>query len=103
MTPAMKKLLIEGAELLHQDSNSIDKVMRYLDNNLATLHEELNEDNFERILEIIWDYLGNILTDLIQSNIEVSHCFRILNYIFKLLQNYRGGDHQVSLLIFVKL
>ncbi|KAF2898858.1 hypothetical protein ILUMI_07316 [Ignelater luminosus] len=70
MTPAMKKLLIEGAELLHQDSNSIDKVMRYLDNNLATLHEELNEDNFERILEIIWDYLGNILTDLIQSNIE---------------------------------
>jgi len=66
----MKKLLIEGAELLHQDSNSIDKVMRYLDNNLAALHEELNEDNFNRILEIIWEYLGNILNELIQSNIE---------------------------------
>lgn len=73
MIPAMRKLLIEGAELLHQDSNSIDKVMRYLDNNLAKLHEELNEDNFTRILEIIWDYLGNILHELIQSNIEVSN------------------------------
>ncbi|KAF5296761.1 hypothetical protein FQR65_LT10162 [Abscondita terminalis] len=70
MGPAMKKLLIEGAELLNQDSNSIDRVMRYLDNNLATLYEELNEDNFNRILEIIWGHLGNILYELIQSNIE---------------------------------
>ena len=70
MSPAMKKLLIEGAEIFHQDSNSIDKVMRYLDNNLATLYEELNEDNFNRILEIIWGNLGNILYELIHSNIE---------------------------------
>lgn len=70
MSPAMKKLLIEGAEILHQDSNSIHRVMRYLDNNLATLYEELNEDNFNRILDIIWGNLGNILYDLIHSNIE---------------------------------
>ncbi|KAK4881762.1 hypothetical protein RN001_005081 [Aquatica leii] len=70
MSPAMKKLLIEGAELLNQDSNSIDRVMRYLDNNLATLYAELNEDNFNRILEIIWANLGSILSELIHSNIE---------------------------------
>ncbi|KAB0801825.1 hypothetical protein PPYR_04011 [Photinus pyralis] len=70
MSPAMKKLLIEGAEILHQDNNSIHRVMRYLDNNLATLYGELNEDNFNRILEIIWSNLGNILYDLIHSNIE---------------------------------
>ncbi|KAF5278655.1 hypothetical protein FQA39_LY00697 [Lamprigera yunnana] len=70
MNPAMRKLLIEGAELLNQDSNSIDKIMRYLDNNLATLYGELNEDNFNRILEIIWSHLGKILYELIHSNIE---------------------------------
>ncbi|XP_018323999.1 protein unc-13 homolog 4B isoform X2 [Agrilus planipennis] len=70
MSPAMKRLLVEGAELFSQDSNSIDKVMRYLDNNLATLHEHLSEDNFNRILEIIWENLAEILSDLIQSNID---------------------------------
>lgn len=67
----MKRLLIEGAELLHQDSNSIDRLMMYVDNNLATLHEHLNEDNFGRILEIVWDILGKILHELLQSNLDV--------------------------------
>lgn len=74
MAPAMKRLLTEGAELLHQDSNSVDRLMMYVDNNLSTLHEYLNEDNFNRILEIVWDTLGNILHDLLQSNLDVS-CF----------------------------
>lgn len=71
MSPAMTRLLVEGAEILHQDSNSIDRVMLYLDNNLATLHEHLNEDNFSRILEIIWENLSSILYDLVQCNLEV--------------------------------
>lgn len=71
MSPAMTKLLVEGAELFHQDSNSIDRVMLYLDNNLRTLHEQLNEDNFNKILEIIFDNLANILYELVQSNLEV--------------------------------
>lgn len=74
MAPAMKRLLTEGAELLDQDSNSVDRLMMYVDNNLATLHEYLNEDNFNRILAIVWDTLGNILHDLLQSNLDVS-CF----------------------------
>lgn len=72
MSPAMTKLLIEGAEILHQDSNSIDKVMRYLDNNLATLHEYLNDDNFNRTLEIFWENLSKILHDILQNNLDVS-------------------------------
>ncbi|KAJ3619664.1 hypothetical protein MTP99_005328 [Tenebrio molitor] len=70
MVPAMKRLLIEGAELFNQDSNSIDRLMMYVDNNLTTLHNELNEENFGRILEILWDNLGDILNEIIQSNIE---------------------------------
>lgn len=72
MAPAMKRLLTEGAELLHQDSNSVDRLMLYVDNNLATLHGYLNEDNFNRILEIVWETLGKILHDLLQSNLDVS-------------------------------
>lgn len=81
MAPAMKRLLIEGAELLHQDSNSIDRLMMYVDNNLATLHEHLNEDNFNRILDIVWDTLGKILHELLQSNLDVS--FTLMTLYFK--------------------
>lgn len=69
----MTKLLIEGAEILHQDSNSIDKVMRYLDDNLATLNEYLNEDNFNRTLDIFWENLSKILYEIYQSNLNVSN------------------------------
>lgn len=78
MAPAMKRLLIEGAELLHQDSNSIDRLMMYVDNNLATLHEHLNEDNFNRTLDIVWDTLGKILHELLQSNLDVSVLYHFL-------------------------
>ncbi|XP_017783309.1 PREDICTED: protein unc-13 homolog D isoform X2 [Nicrophorus vespilloides] len=70
MCPSMKRLLVEGAELYNQDNNSIDRVLRYLDNNLATLHEELNEENFNKTLDIIWAQLATILEELIQSNLE---------------------------------
>lgn len=75
MSPAMKKLLIEGAEILHQDSNSIDRVMRYLDRNLANLFEYLNDENFNRMLSIFWDSLSMILHDIFKTNVDVSILF----------------------------
>lgn len=71
MTPSMKRLLIEGAELYQQDSNSIDRVMKYIDRNLETLYQELNEENFNKTLLIIWDKLGTILAELVQTSLEV--------------------------------
>ncbi|XP_074030466.1 C2 and C2B_Munc13-like domain-containing protein staccato isoform X3 [Leptinotarsa decemlineata] len=70
MMPSMKRLLIEGAELCNQDSNSIDRLMMYVDNNLSTLHRELNEENFDRTLEIVWDMLAVTLGEIIQSNLD---------------------------------
>ncbi|XP_065157678.1 protein unc-13 homolog 4B isoform X3 [Atheta coriaria] len=70
MTPSMKRLLIEGAELYQQDSNSIDRVMKYIDRNLETLYQELNEENFNKTLLIIWDKLGTILAELVQTSLE---------------------------------
>lgn len=72
MCPSMRKFLLEGAELLHQDSNSMDRLMMYLEESLKTLNVELNELNFERILDAIWTELYVILYELVQSNLDVS-------------------------------
>ncbi|XP_066150952.1 protein unc-13 homolog 4B isoform X3 [Euwallacea fornicatus] len=70
MTPSMKRLLIEGAELCDQDSNSVDRLMLYVDQNLETMHRELNDENFNRTMEIVWDMLSRTLDEIIQTNIE---------------------------------
>lgn len=62
---------MEGAELLNQESNSVDRLMQYLDENLITLNEHLNEDNFQGFLNIIWDRVAKLLTDLVESSLEV--------------------------------
>lgn len=72
MCPPMKKFLLEGAEILHQDSNSMDRLMMYLEDSLKTLNNELNEINFERILSAIWTELAAILYELVQTNLDVS-------------------------------
>lgn len=71
MCPPMRKFLLEGAEILHQDSNSMDRLMMYLEDSLKTLNTELNEVNFERILDAIWTELAAILYELVQSNLDV--------------------------------
>lgn len=72
MVPVMRRFLLQGAELIHQDSNSMDRLMNYLEESLTTLHSELNEVNFERVLDSIWTELAVIIYELIQSNLDVS-------------------------------
>lgn len=83
MTPPMRKFLMEGAEVLHQDSNSMERLMMYLEESLKTLNTELNEINFERILSAIWEELAIILRELVQTNLDVSNVsrfsYRIVN------------------------
>lgn len=62
---------MEGAELIDTTSNSMDRLLQYLDTNLTTLHDNLNEDNFERILFVIWDILSESLYQLVHNNLEV--------------------------------
>lgn len=70
MMPSITRFLMEGAELLHQDCSSMDRVMRYLEANLDTLYQQLNNDNFSRTLDIVWEQLGEVLYELIQANLE---------------------------------
>ncbi|KAI8426630.1 hypothetical protein MSG28_005408 [Choristoneura fumiferana] len=70
MMPSITRFLMEGAELLHQDCSSMERVMRYLEANLDTLYQHLNNDNFSRTLDIVWEQLGEVLYELIQANLE---------------------------------
>lgn len=72
MSPSINRFLMEGAELLNQDSNSVDRLMQYLDENLVTLHSQLNPDNFDRILSIVFEKVAKIIYDLVESSLEVS-------------------------------
>lgn len=72
MSPSIRRYLTEGAEVLHEDSNSLERLMMYLDGSLKTLHDNLNEVNFKRILDSIWEELSIIIYDLVQSNLDVS-------------------------------
>lgn len=70
MSPMMQRFLTEGAEHIQQDSNSLDRLMMYLEESLKMLHQELNEWNFQRILDAIWAELASILYQLVERNLE---------------------------------
>lgn len=70
MSPAMRRFLTEGAELFDTDSNSMDRLMMYMEESLKTLNTELNEDNFMRVLDSIWVEIASILYDLVYSSLE---------------------------------
>ncbi|KAL5288048.1 hypothetical protein ACFFRR_008722 [Megaselia abdita] len=70
MNPTIHRFLTEGAEILQEDSNSMDRLMMYLDDSLKTLHEELNDVNFGRILNAIWCELSYTLLRIVESNVE---------------------------------
>ncbi|KAH8410713.1 hypothetical protein KR215_009957 [Drosophila sulfurigaster] len=70
MSPPIRRFLTEGAEVLHKDSNSMERLMIYLEQSLETLYKTLNEVNFSRILDCIWTELSIIIYDLIQLNLD---------------------------------
>lgn len=62
---------MEGAELIDTTSNAMDRLLQYLDSNLVTLHDNLNEDNFNRVLMVIWEIISQTLYELVNTNLEV--------------------------------
>lgn len=71
MMPSISRFLHEGTKLLHKDSSSMDRVMRYLETNLDKIHQNISNDNFFVILDIIWERLGDVLFELVQDNLKV--------------------------------
>ncbi|XP_063220892.1 protein unc-13 homolog 4B isoform X3 [Bacillus rossius redtenbacheri] len=96
MTPSISRFLLEGAELLNQDCNTVDRLMKYLDDNLVTLHDHLSVDNFDRILAIVWEKLADILYEIVEANLEKRRppsFFAGLHETLKILVGFfRQGD-----------
>ncbi|KAJ8881430.1 hypothetical protein PR048_017911 [Dryococelus australis] len=96
MTPSISRFLLEGAELLNQECNTVDRLMKYLDDNLVTLHDHLSVDNFNRILAIIWEKLADILYEMVEANLEKRRppsFFATLHETLKILVGFfRQGD-----------
>ncbi|XP_025408650.1 protein unc-13 homolog 4B isoform X2 [Sipha flava] len=95
MSPEMSKFLIEGAEV-NTNNKHLDNLMLYLDESLCTLSNELNEENFQRILDIIVDQIANIMYHLIQCNLEKKKppsYFRNLRDSFHILLGFLQKDN----------
>lgn len=106
----MTRFLQEGAELLHQQCNVIDRLMTYLDDNLGTLNSKLNSVNFNRFLDVIWETISNVLFGLVQNGIEVGFrnfggfClpFEVERQNLNCDVCYRKDDHLHFSLIYMK-
>ncbi|XP_062536569.1 protein unc-13 homolog 4B isoform X2 [Armigeres subalbatus] len=100
MAPAMRRFLVEGAELLQQDSNSMDRLMMYMEDSLSMLNSELNEINFERVLDAIWSELTTILYDLIQSNLDKrrppAFFANLRDTLHIMVQNFKSAENRES-------
>lgn len=96
MSPPIRRFLTEGAEVLHKDSNSMERLMAYLEGSLATLYDSLNEINFGRILDGIWEELSVIIYDLVHSNLQVSIFKSVSYHYLKPLFIFRNDGRQLS-------
>lgn len=103
MSPAMKRFLTEGAELFDTDSNSMDRLMMYMEDSLKILHTELNDDNFCRVLDAIWVEIARILDDLVHSSLEKrrppSFYSNLRSTLQIMVENFKcqdGGNSQIQ-------
>ncbi|XP_076762015.1 C2 and C2B_Munc13-like domain-containing protein staccato isoform X4 [Xylocopa sonorina] len=108
MAPAMNRYLMEGAELIDTTSNSMDRLLQYLDTNLMTLHDNLNKDNFERVLLVIWDIISDTLYQLVHINLEkrrppsfYSNLHRTLHTLIKYFNT--GADEAANVKVLEKI
>ncbi|CAL7938780.1 unnamed protein product [Xylocopa violacea] len=108
MAPAMNRYLMEGAELIDTTSNSMDRLLQYLDTNLMTLHDNLNKDNFERVLLVIWDIISDTLYQLVHTNLEkrrppsfYSNLHRTLHTLIKYFNT--GADDAANVKVLEKI
>uniref|UniRef100_A0A0A9YAH0 Protein unc-13 D n=1 Tax=Lygus hesperus TaxID=30085 RepID=A0A0A9YAH0_LYGHE len=70
MSPSIKRFLLEGAEIINQDNNHLDRLMSYLEENVGTLYSQLSDENFARILAILWENVYNILSETVADGLD---------------------------------
>lgn len=71
MRPMILRLLLEGSEAAEGGDKGVEKLMKYLDNNLIKLKRKLSQTNFDKMFAILWENAAVALRELISTNIEV--------------------------------
>ena len=91
MAPVIKDFLLKSTNLVTYAARDKTAILNYLDENLVLLKQNLTEDNFERVLAVIWESSAQTLEETIYMCIEVKikkiirtknhlHFFRIRNH-----------------------
>lgn len=71
MEPVIYRLLLEGAETANEEEG-VEKLMKYLDNNLIKIKNRTTPSGFDKLFAIIWENAAIALKELVRTNIEVS-------------------------------
>lgn len=89
MCPVVKRFLLEGGEILNQGNNHMERLIHYLDDNLTTLNAQLNNENFDKILYILWEKIYGVLNELIEDSLEVLLPICMYNTFINTFQQFR--------------
>ena len=95
MAPVIKDFLLKSTNLVAYASK-VDKnaVLNYLDENLVMLKKNLTDDNFERVLAVIWESSAQTLEELIYvciDNKKPPTYFKTLLDVLKILCDFFYG------------
>ncbi|KAF7995549.1 hypothetical protein HCN44_006656 [Aphidius gifuensis] len=100
MQPSIERYLMTGAEIIDTKNNTLEQLLMYLNSNLDTLYKNLNDDNFNRILDIILDVISQTVDKLIDNNIEKrrppSFFSNLHRALTTLLEFFKGGANEQS-------
>ncbi|KAI5741002.1 hypothetical protein M8J76_009426 [Diaphorina citri] len=98
MLPVIEKHLLEGIEM-ETDANSLDKLMSYLDDSLMTMRNQLNPDNFQRVLSIVWNSVSFKVENMTLSSLNQKkppQFFKHLLKIFDVLVEFFNESNEAS-------
>ena len=94
MAPVIKDFLLKSTNLVTYAARDKTAVLNYLDENLVLLKKNLTEDNFERVLAVIWESSAQTLEELIYvciDNKKPPTYFKTLLDVLKILCDFFYG------------
>jgi len=94
MAPVIKDFLLKSTNLVTYAARDKTAILNYLDENLVLLKQNLTDDNFERILAVIWESSAQTLEETIYMCIENKKpptYFKTLLEVLKILCDFFYG------------
>jgi len=94
MAPVIKDFLLKSTNLVTYAARDKTAILNYLDENLVLLKQNLTEDNFDRVLAVIWESSAQTLEETIYMCIENKKpptYFKTLLDVLKILCDFFYG------------